>query len=69
MQQALASLSPEHRAVLGEVYYGRRSTAEAAAALGLPEATIRSRTYYALRALKLAFEELGVSPAHGDRPA
>jgi RNA polymerase sigma-70 factor (ECF subfamily) len=60
VQQALASLTPEHRAVLGEVYYRGRSIGDAAAALGLPEATVKSRTYYALRALRLALDELGV---------
>jgi RNA polymerase sigma-70 factor, ECF subfamily len=69
VQQALASLSPEHRAVLSEVYVARRSVTEAAGVLGLPERTVRSRTYFALRAFKLALEERGVSPAHGDRPA
>ena len=66
VRQALASLTPEHRAVLGQVYYGGRSIAEAAAELGIPESTVKARTYYALRALKLALEELGVSPAAAD---
>jgi RNA polymerase sigma-70 factor, ECF subfamily len=63
VRQALASLAPEHRAVLGQVYYGGRSIAEAAQTLGVPEDTVKSRAYYALRALKLALEEMGVSPA------
>ncbi|HVQ90514.1 MAG TPA: sigma-70 family RNA polymerase sigma factor [Mycobacteriales bacterium] len=66
VQQALASLTPEHRAVLGEVYYRGRSIAEAAATLGIPEGTVKSRTYYALRALKLALEELGVNSSADD---
>lgn len=63
VQQALASLTPEHRAVLGEVYLRRRTVPEAAAVLGIPESLVKSRTYFALRALRLALEELGVSPA------
>jgi RNA polymerase sigma-70 factor (ECF subfamily) len=63
VQQALASLTPEHRAVLGEVYLRGRSVRDAAVALGVTEALVKSRTYYALRALRLALEELGVSPA------
>ena len=35
--------------------------AEAARRLGVPEGTVKSRTHYALRALKLALEEMGVS--------
>jgi RNA polymerase sigma-70 factor (ECF subfamily) len=34
--------------------------AEAAAALGVPEGTVKSRAYYALRALKVALAERGV---------
>jgi RNA polymerase sigma-70 factor (ECF subfamily) len=58
---AMSGLSPEHRAVLVETYYRGRSVAEAAAALGIPAGTVKSRTFYALRALKLALEERGVT--------
>ena len=57
---AITQLSPEHRAVLRECYYGGHPVAEAAARLGVPEGTVKSRTHYALRALKLALEERGV---------
>ncbi len=59
--EALTHLSPDHRDVLLECYYGGRSVAEAARRLGVPEGTVKSRTHYALRALKLALEEMGVS--------
>jgi len=58
--EALTKLSTDHRAVLLECYYGGRSVAEASQRLGVPEGTVKSRTHYALRALKLALEELGV---------
>jgi RNA polymerase sigma-70 factor, ECF subfamily len=58
---ALQSLSPEHRAVLFETYYRGRTVAEAAAVLGVPVGTVKSRCYYALRALKLALMERGVT--------
>jgi RNA polymerase sigma-70 factor, ECF subfamily len=58
---AMSSLTPDHRAVLVETYYRGRSVAEAASALGIPPGTVKSRTFYALRALKLAFEERGVT--------
>jgi RNA polymerase sigma-70 factor (ECF subfamily) len=60
--EALADLSPQHRAVLVETYYRGHSVAEAATALGIPAGTVKSRTYYALRALKLALEERGLAP-------
>jgi RNA polymerase sigma-70 factor (ECF subfamily) len=60
--EALSDLSPQHRAVIVETYYRGHSVAEAAGALGIPPGTVKSRTYYALRALKLALEERGVTP-------
>jgi RNA polymerase sigma-70 factor, ECF subfamily len=59
--EALTQLSPDHRAVLLECYYRGRPVAEAARRLGVPVGTVKSRTHYALRALKLALEEMGVS--------
>jgi RNA polymerase sigma-70 factor, ECF subfamily len=59
--EALRRLNPAHRQVLLEVHYRDRSVAETAAVLGIPEGTVRSRTYYALRALRLALEERGVT--------
>lgn len=57
---ALQRLSPEHREVLVHTHWMGRSVAETAAVLGLPPGTVKSRTYYALRALRLALEETGV---------
>jgi RNA polymerase sigma-70 factor (ECF subfamily) len=62
VQHALAGLSPDHRSVLIEVYYRGRSVAEAAVALGVPVGTVKSRTYYALRALRWALQESGALP-------
>jgi RNA polymerase sigma-70 factor (ECF subfamily) len=59
---ALRSLRPEHRRVLLETYYRGRSVAEAASVLGIPAGTVKSRTFYALRALKLELEERGLAP-------
>lgn len=60
--EALADLSPQHRAVLVQTYYRGLSVAETAIVLGIPPGTVKSRTYYALRALKLALEERGLAP-------
>jgi RNA polymerase sigma-70 factor, ECF subfamily len=60
--EALARLSRAHREVLVECFYLGHSVAEAAVRLGVPTGTVKSRTYYALRSLRLALEELGVRP-------
>jgi len=57
---AVLTLSPDHRAVLLECYYRGASVAQAAHRLGIPEGTVKSRTHYALRALRLALQEMGV---------
>jgi len=57
---AMLQLTPEHRAVLVEMFYRRSSVRETAERLGIAEGTVKSRTHYALRALKLALAEMGV---------
>ncbi len=57
---ALQQLSAEHREVLVHAHWMGRSVAETAALLGIPPGTVKSRTYYALRALRLVLEETGV---------
>jgi RNA polymerase sigma-70 factor (ECF subfamily) len=59
--EALSRLSHDHRAVIVECYYRGRSVADAASALDIPEGTVKSRTHYALRALRLELQEMGVS--------
>jgi RNA polymerase sigma-70 factor, ECF subfamily len=49
---ALNQLSPEHRAVLVELYYNGRSVHEASLRLGIPPGTVKSRSFYALRAMR-----------------
>lgn len=59
--EALRRLSPVHREVLLECFYHGRSVADAAARLGVPPGTVKSRTHYALRSLKMALDEMGVT--------
>lgn len=52
---ALDKLSPEHRDVLTEIYFRGRSVAATARSLGVPPGTVKSRSYYALRAMRQTF--------------
>ena len=58
--EALERLSADHRAVVRAMYYDGQSVADAARQLSVPEGTVKSRAYYAVRALRQAFEEMGV---------
>ncbi len=68
VSDALADLPAHHRDVLVQTYYLGRSVHEAAAALKVPEGTVKSRSYYALRQLGLLLQERGVgsNPSEGD---
>jgi len=52
VREAVKTLTPEHREVLVLVYFQGASVAEAAETLGIPPGTVKSRAYYALRALR-----------------
>jgi RNA polymerase sigma-70 factor (ECF subfamily) len=59
MEEAVRRLRPEHRQILVETYYRGRSGRDVALELGIPEGTVRSRLFYALRSLRLTLEEMG----------
>ena len=61
VEEALRMLSEEHRSALVEVHYKGRSYGDVALDLGVPVGTVKSRVYYALKAMRLALEELGWS--------
>jgi RNA polymerase sigma-70 factor, ECF subfamily len=54
--EAMNGLSEEHRSVIEEIYFHGRAVAEAAAVLNIPPGTVKSRSYYALRALREKLE-------------
>jgi RNA polymerase sigma-70 factor (ECF subfamily) len=61
VEEALRMLSDEHRAALVEVHYKGRTYGDVADTMGVPIGTVKSRVYYALKAMRLALEELGWS--------
>jgi RNA polymerase sigma-70 factor (ECF subfamily) len=58
---SLRTLSQSHREILVETYFRGRTVPEAAEVLGLPLGTAKSRVYYALRALRTALQQRGVT--------
>lgn len=57
---ALDRLTPEHREAIELMHLRGLSVRETAHRLGVPEGTVKSRCYYALQALRLTLDELGV---------
>jgi RNA polymerase sigma-70 factor, ECF subfamily len=62
LQLAFARLTPEHREMLRLGHFGGLSVKEIAEVTGLPPGTVKSRTYYALRSLRLALDEIEATP-------
>ena len=58
---ALSQLSVDHRAVIERAYYRQLSVAQIAAELQIAEGTVKSRLHYAVRALRLNLQEMGVT--------
>ena len=57
---ALERLTPEHRQVIRLAHFQGLTLREIAERTGIPLGTVKSRTSYALRGLRLALEEMGV---------
>lgn len=61
VEEALGRLQDNHRDVVRCLYYQRLSVAEASLRLGVPEGTVKSRAYYAVRNLRVILDEMGVT--------
>ena len=60
MRQCLSSLSAEHREIIDLVYYHEKSVEEVAGIVGIPEATVKTRMFYARKKLADLLEAAGV---------
>lgn len=61
VSEALAALSPDHRAVIVRAYYRGHGVEQIAAELQIPPGTVKSRLHYGLRNLRLSLQENGVT--------
>jgi RNA polymerase sigma-70 factor, ECF subfamily len=59
---ALERLTPEHRQMIRLAHFQGMSVREISERCELPIGTVKSRTWYALRSLRLVLEEMGVVP-------
>lgn len=59
IREALAKLPAAHREVIELAYFGGYTQSELAEMLSVPMGTIKSRTFAALKALRVALEETG----------
>ena len=57
VKTALCQLTPDHRQTVVEVFFFGRTCAEIAQERGIPEATVRSKVFYALRKLRVILSD------------
>ena len=62
VEEALRHLSEHHRVAIVRTHLQERPYEEVAAELGIPVGTLRSRVFYGLKALRVAIDEMGVTP-------
>jgi RNA polymerase sigma-70 factor, ECF subfamily len=60
LRQCLGKLSAEHREVVDLVYYHEKSVEEVAGIVGIPEATVKTRMFYARRKLSELLKQQGI---------
>ena len=60
LRQCLNVLSTDHREIIDLVYYHQKSVEEVAEIVGIPEATVKTRMFYARKKLAEALKAAGV---------
>src|ERR1700734_245563 len=60
LRQCLVELSAEHREIVNLVYYQHKSVEEVSGIVGIPEATVKTRMFYARKKLSELLAERGV---------
>src|SRR5579885_246161 len=60
LRECLSALSAEHREVVDLVYYHEKSVEEVARIVGIPEATVKTRMFYARKKLSELLKMAGI---------
>ena len=60
LRKCLRVLSPEHREVIDLVYYHEKTVQEVAELVGIPEATVKTRMFYARKRLSELLKTAGI---------
>jgi RNA polymerase sigma-70 factor (ECF subfamily) len=60
LREALSKLSAEHREIVDLVYYHEKSVEEVAGIVGIPEATVKTRMFYARKKLSEILKAQGI---------
>jgi RNA polymerase sigma-70 factor (ECF subfamily) len=60
LRKCLAALSKDHREIIDLVYYHEKSVEEVAGIVGIPEATVKTRMFYARKKLSELLKAAGV---------
>jgi RNA polymerase sigma-70 factor, ECF subfamily len=60
LRECLTALSAEHREIVDLVYYHEKSVEEVARVVGIPEATVKTRMFYARKKLSELLKERGI---------
>jgi len=60
LRECLTGLSAEHREIVDLVYYHEKSVEEVAQIVGIPEATVKTRMFYARKKLSELLKERGI---------
>jgi len=60
MRHCLTRLTPEHRDIIDLVYYHEKSVEEVVEIVGIPEATVKTRMFYARKKLSELLKDSGV---------
>src|SRR5690242_4753250 len=60
IKECLTQLSPDHREIIDLVYYHEKSVEEVAEIVGIPEATVKTRMFYARKKLGELLQAQGI---------